>query len=257
MDEAEWLVCEEPRPMLEYLRGKASDRKLRLFACGCCRRLWDLLPSDLNRQAVQAIEEYPDTVSGELYPEGVFSHPVLGEALVASSSQEILWNCGLVEPTGTFDLVALLEAVRRSHGYVLDRSLAYRAVKSLGRSFYKSTPLKCAVSVALRAAGAKGEGGTRAEAAEQAALLRDVLGNPFRPVSLDPTWLTPTVVGLAQAAYDERILPAGTLDADRLAILADALEDASCTDTAILSHLRGTGPHVRGCWVVDCLLKKG
>src|SRR5262245_16335653 len=100
MDEAEWLACTEPKPMLEFLKGKASDRKLRLFGCACCRRLWDLLPSDLNRQAVQAIEEYPDTLSRELYPEGFHSHPVLGEALCASSSWEFLWGRGLVaEPT--------------------------------------------------------------------------------------------------------------------------------------------------------------
>jgi hypothetical protein len=47
-----------------------------------------------------------------------------------------------------------------------------------------------------------------------------------------------------------------TLDPDRLAILADALEDAGCDNTDILSHLRGQGPHVRGCWVVDLLLGK-
>jgi hypothetical protein len=43
---------------------------------------------------------------------------------------------------------------------------------------------------------------------------------------------------------------------DPFAILADALEEAGCTDAAILSHLRGPGPHVRGCWVVDLLLGK-
>jgi hypothetical protein len=62
---------------------------------------------------------------------------------------------------------------------------------------------------------------------------------------------------MAQTAYDERILPAGTLDPDRLAVLADALEDAGCDNADILSHLRGPGPHVRGCWVVDLLLGKG
>src|SRR5215471_17108961 len=173
MTEAEWLACEEPRLMLEFLGERASDRKFRLFGCACCRRLWDLLPSDLNRQAVQAIEEHPDTVSGELYPEGVFSHPVLGEAICASSSREYVWTRGLVEdrPTGTFDDAALFEALSRSREYVRDRSEAYWAVKYLGRSFYKYPPLNSALSVAETAAGAKGEGGTRVEAAEQTALL--------------------------------------------------------------------------------------
>jgi hypothetical protein len=64
------------------------------------------------------------------------------------------------------------------------------------------------------------------------------------------------VVRLAQAAYDDRHLPAGTLDNGRLAILADALEEAGCTDADVLGHLRGPGPHVRGCWAVDLLLGK-
>jgi hypothetical protein len=64
------------------------------------------------------------------------------------------------------------------------------------------------------------------------------------------------VVALAQAAYDQRELPAGHLDRARLAILADALEEAGCTDQTILGHLRGPGPHVRGCWAVDLILGK-
>jgi hypothetical protein len=88
-------------------------------------------------------------------------------------------------------------------------------------------------------------------------LLRDVFGNPFRPAALDPAWLTPTVTGIAIAAYQERILPSGELDRARLAVLADALEEAGCTDASVLSHLRGPGPHVRGCWAVDLLLGKG
>jgi hypothetical protein len=49
------------------------------------------------------------------------------------------------------------------------------------------------------------------------------------------------------------MIPAGTLDKDRLAVLADALEDAGCDDAVLLDHLRGPGPHVRGCFVVDLL----
>jgi hypothetical protein len=92
--------------------------------------------------------------------------------------------------------------------------------------------------------------------ADAAALLREVAGNPFRPVAFDSTWLSPTVTTLAQAAYDERDLPSGELDRDRLVILADALEDAGCTDRDILDHLRGPGPHVRGCWALDLILDR-
>jgi hypothetical protein len=92
--------------------------------------------------------------------------------------------------------------------------------------------------------------------AAQAVLLRDIFGNPFRLVTLDAEWKTPTVLSLAQAAYENRTLPAGTLEPDSLAILADALEDAGCDNADLQGHLRSLGPHVRGCWPVDLLLGK-
>jgi hypothetical protein len=98
---------------------------------------------------------------------------------------------------------------------------------------------------------------TEREPPIQSALLRDLLGpRPFRPVALDPAWRTPDGLSLAQAAYEHRALPAGTLDPARLGLLADALEDAGCDNPDILGHLRGPGPHVRGCWAVDLLLRK-
>jgi hypothetical protein len=90
-------------------------------------------------------------------------------------------------------------------------------------------------------------------------MLRDLFGNPFRPASLDPDWLTwkdGTIPKMAQTIYEARELPSGHLDRDRLAILGDALEDAGCSDPEILGHCQGPGPHVRGCWVVDLLLGK-
>jgi hypothetical protein len=100
-------------------------------------------------------------------------------------------------------------------------------------------------------------GAVDAEQEAQAKFLRDLYGNPFRLITLSRANLTPQVVALAQAAYEQRELPAGTLDVARLAILADALEEAGCTDQSILVHLRGPGPHARGCWVVDLLLGQG
>jgi hypothetical protein len=94
----------------------------------------------------------------------------------------------------------------------------------------------------------------------QATLLRDLFGPlPFRPVTVDPRWLAwddRAVIKLAQAAYDQRALPSGELDLGRLAVLADALEEAGCDNQEMLTHLRGPGPHVRGCWMIDQLLGK-
>jgi hypothetical protein len=89
-----------------------------------------------------------------------------------------------------------------------------------------------------------------ADCPAQASVVRCVFGSPFRPApAVDPAWLAwngGTVAKLAAAIYD------GRRSAD-LPILADALEDAGCADAAILTHCRGGGDHVRGCWVVDLL----
>jgi hypothetical protein len=83
----------------------------------------------------------------------------------------------------------------------------------------------------------------------QCHLVRDIFGNPFRPVVFSPSWRTDTAVALARTMYDSREFSA-------MPILADALQDAGCDNPDILSHCRGEGPHVRGCWVVDLVLGK-
>ncbi len=79
--------------------------------------------------------------------------------------------------------------------------------------------------------------------------FRDVAGNPFRPIVADPEWLTPTVQAIAASIYEDRAF-------DRLPILADAFEEAGCTNADVLLHCRKPGEHVRGCWVVDLVLGK-
>src|SRR5262249_42955897 len=88
-----------------------------------------------------------------------------------------------------------------------------------------------------------------AEQRQQIDLLRDVLGNPFRPVALDPSWLTAAVQAVAQVIYEERQF-------SDLPVLADALEEAGCDNRDLLDHCRSAGPHVRGCWVVDACTRR-
>jgi hypothetical protein len=89
------------------------------------------------------------------------------------------------------------------------------------------------------------------ERTAQADLLRDIFGPlPFHTVALNPDWFDwndSTIMKLAQPIYDDRAF-------DRLPILADALEEAGCDNAELLSHLRGPGPHVRGCWALDHIL---
>jgi hypothetical protein len=95
----------------------------------------------------------------------------------------------------------------------------------------------------------KAGGDITRELADQTALLRDIFGNPFRPVAVDPAWLTSDVLALAKGIYEDRAF-------DRMPILADALQEAGCDSDDILNHCRGPGPHARGCWVVDLILGK-
>jgi hypothetical protein len=84
-------------------------------------------------------------------------------------------------------------------------------------------------------------------------LLRDIFCNPFKLPAVQPAWLKwnhRTIPAIARGIYDDRAF-------DRLGILADALEDAGCSDPAILAHCREPGEHVRGCWVLDLLLDGG
>jgi|GEM_PF-6123420 len=79
-------------------------------------------------------------------------------------------------------------------------------------------------------------------------LLRDVLGDPFHPIRFDASSLTPTVVSIARGIHGERAF-------DRMPVLADALEETGCANEEALAHCRGDWPHVRGCWVVEGILR--
>jgi hypothetical protein len=80
-------------------------------------------------------------------------------------------------------------------------------------------------------------------------VVRDLFGNPFRPVTFDPSWRSPTATAVALHMYDDRAF-------DAMPVLADALQDAGCEAHDVLEHCRRTGEHVRGCWVVDMVLGK-
>jgi hypothetical protein len=194
MTEAEWLAATDPAAMLEFVRGRANDRKLRLFASAVCG-------------GVEMVDRYLD-----------------GRA--------------------TFEQMAEvgLDAARRRG----DHAEWCRAEAS---NVACSEDIRRVVVDVLRLVLEADQWDRRGGGPASAGVARCVFGNPYRPAVLDPSWLTPTVVALAEGIDADRAF-------DRLPILADALEDAGCTDRAILDHCRGTGPHVRGCWVVDLVLGK-
>lgn len=216
MTEAEWLSCTDPQPMLKYLRRRASERKLRLFSVACCRQIWSLL-DQIGKQAVECAERYADADATDDEQASMENLAWWG-ADGLNYEEDSIWLAGWA-----------------AHG-AIDGSIETSALAS---------------ALAAKAAGDK-------SAQEiQCQLLRDIICNPFHSIALNPSYLTwndGTVVRLAQGVYESRILPGGTLENALLAVLTDAVEEAGNTDTVILDHLRGAGPHVRGCFVVDLLL---
>jgi hypothetical protein len=220
----DWRACTDPKPMLALVAGSggATERKLRLLSAACCRRIWPFLTDARSREAVEVVE---------LYADGVLSWRRLAQASRGAA-----------------------RAARKPHGPTRAASLAAQVGRQRAVARYSYSA--AVASTACRYAAQAGAG---EEPAWQAALVRDVFPDPSAltrlAASWQPAWNDRTLVCLAQAAYDECVLPAGTLDVARVGVLADALEDAGCTG-GLLEHLRGLAPHVRGCWAVDALLEK-
>jgi hypothetical protein len=236
MTEAEWLDCLDPEPMLTFLRNRGSNRKFRLFAVEIVRHLSEWLVHADSRAAVEA---------AACVAEGVSSPSVL------SDHYRTAWAVLPLEPYSDLHVSAARAAARTVQEQA---DKAAELTKNEVVEFYARLEEE-----KFTTEDEKYEAYWIGKAQGQAILascLRDIFGNPFRLVSLDPAWQTPTVSSLAHAAYEERF-PTGHLDPARLAILADALEEAGCTDRDILDHLRSPGPHVRGCFVIDLLTGRG
>jgi hypothetical protein len=178
MTEAEWLAATDPQPMLDFLMGKASSRKLICFFLAFC--------PDYTSSTTDRLDE-------ALRPPWLDVHGP-DDYTLPSQTRCLAWAKLLTH-----------------RNYPADHRTRPRAVA--------------------------------------APLLRDIFGNPFRQVTLNPAWLTSTVLALATGIYEEKAF-------DRMPILADALQDAGCDSEEILQHCRQPGEHVRGCWVVDLLGKE-
>jgi hypothetical protein len=235
MTEAEWLVCAEPRKMLRYCERLLSDRKKRLYLVGCCRNVWDRMKNKRSRWAVVVAERFADRDASAEEMQQAYD--------TVRRVSDPLWQWtyrNLGHPQ--------LERVQRVASALVGAANACSAIWA--------TNAGPNIAWAL---GYEGSQPVLHEQGGQAAMIRCILGSPFRPISLSPSWLAwndGTVRRLAEGIYNERSLPDGHLDLTRLAVLADALEDAGCADPELLGHLRGQGPHVRGCWAIDLLMGK-
>jgi hypothetical protein len=219
-----WQSCSTPSRLLDFLSGRITARKLRLFACACCRSVWHLIQETDSRNAVLTSEQYADdrakledllelrrradaaaTLAWELWDDGT---PAALDAAAAAASEDPLMAANLASDY----------AARAAQVDADDDQTAWKN-----------------------------------EQRRQCCFLRDLVGDPWHcPSRIDQfllDWGSGTVLRMAKSVYDDRHF-------EDLAILADALEEAGCQDAEILAHCRGPGLHVRGCWVVDLILSK-
>jgi hypothetical protein len=271
MTEQEWMVCREPERMLGFLLGKeahawrrvlawfntrsnlpavprpcATQRKLRLFACACLYPLREVLKDPRSEAAIDLCERFAE---GQATPTELTEAG--NDAWLAVES---------LQPTA-IELASPGFALGSTMSNVWP--LAARAAADVTMADAADAALAVQASVERASMEWAGKGPTLAEvaavtgAAVRANLLRDIFGPlPFRDTPLDSDPRTPTVLNVAKAIYEERDAKSGRLDASRLAILADALEESGCTDVDLLQHCRHDGVHVRGCWAVDWILAR-
>jgi hypothetical protein len=233
MTEADWLAGNDPESMLDAVRDQDSDRKLRLFAVACCRSFWEHL-SEEGRGIVELAERHAD---------GQATGADLAQARQRATSILAGLEVNFEEKNRRYRSVeSKYDCYDWARELVDDAS---QVAANANHQLSQWSAIFAATAPDARQAAATVGG----PVSVRCACLCELFGNPFRPVAIAQSWLTPTAVNLGQAIYDDRAF-------DRMPILADALEDAGCTSQEMLAHCRGQGPHVRGCWVVDLILAK-
>jgi hypothetical protein len=219
MTEAEWLECADPTPMLAFLRGKASDRKLRLFIADGVKSLESIF-GDGQKRLAQMHEQVADGLATEEDLERFLLRgmPELWEHRAPGGNLPSIEQIARMVVRDRFKLAPLQKGERVTDEdrttELAEMSLVLRDI--FGNPFHPLPPVSPAVLA----------------------------------------WNDDTVRRIAEGIYDERRMPGGTLDTARLAILADALLDAGCDDEDLIQHCRSETVHVRGCWALDLILGK-
>jgi hypothetical protein len=215
-----WLNASDPGILLE-MSPHTTARQLRLFACACCRQVWHLLKDERSRRVVRMAEEFADGRAGwqELEAARLAAWEV-EEGLQAGKDEN--WDMS---------------------GWAVARAAAMTA------SHYEWDAAERAAWDAVAWAIDENSEAWSKERVQQCVLLRDILGNPFQEIRLDPLWLAwndGCALKMAQAIYDERRFT-------DLPVLADVLQEAGCQDAELLGHCRAEHAHVRGCWLLDAI----
>jgi hypothetical protein len=236
---ADWQSCQDPAAMLRWAGARMSARKQRLFACACCRRVAFMVDAwaydfrrDDYRRALETAEQFADGAA--TVRELADAHSGADDSTFINQDLDYAERDGGVDP---FRDVASAEPA-----VVMD---IWQQVLILVREF--------GTDPNPTGARRRHDAEERTERAAQADLLRDLLVSSLPACAFDPgwrTWRDGLLVSLARRMYDNR-------NFTDMPVLANALQEAGCTDTAILEHCRRPAAHVRGCWALDLLLDKG
>jgi hypothetical protein len=243
MTEAEWLACDDPRTLIRavclwkghtfaelgrflgLLRQNKTERRYRLLACGCMRQAWHLVAGAHGREAVELAEQYADG-------KATLNDLAAARAIIQESA-----DAGVLERFAHAMPVELLTVRPATAGVGVTKRDAMVAAYSAASEASELLMAECLDDV-------------RRPGFLLSSVIRDIFGNPFRPVTFSPAWRTGTAVALARQMYESREFGATP-------ILADALQDAGCDNDDVLNHCRDPhATHVRGCWVVDSVLGK-
>jgi hypothetical protein len=235
MTEAEWLRSDDPQAMLVLMRGKETSRQLALFCVACFQIVHPLLPDKTTRDLMTWIEMSADRL---VSPE-------------CDDTWRLYWAAQERLPCDHLRAGVRNAARAANSALVLMSQYAQNYRDRKGKR--AESEAVCGVSRFIVEAVKGSAEGNRAAVAtgekqRQANLARDIFFSPFRTAAVQPAWLTCDVVSLAQAIYSDGAF-------DRIPILGDALEDAGCDNAEILEHCRRSGEHVKGCWLVDLLLR--
>jgi hypothetical protein len=216
MTESAWFSLTKIQPLISHASQFKNERRMTLFGCACCRCAHDWELPLLESKAIKATERFVD---GEITRRTWVKHGRMLEAEDGGWSQTATeWDCDFRD--------AVIQLFYGAALWQVPHTLI-RGVERVSSEEY-----------------------TEAFEVKLCSALRDIFGNPFRPVKFDKRWLTDTALSLAGQMYESRDLGA-------MPILADALQDAGCEDVQILNHCRdATQLHFRGCWVVDLVLGK-
>jgi hypothetical protein len=247
--EAEWLAATDAQKMMSGLirsvgDGPFSNRKTLLFGCACLRRDRTLFGDRACRQAIDVIERSADGLADD---DELVAAGRNVRALITTMRQRCF-------PGNQFEVEDAGEPAARPTRQEINRAFLHMAslesLERLCRHRQTSDPPFLRVYSVIKNIRQYSE---PFDSADQPGFLRDVVGlMPFRQIVLSSDWrarASETVSTLALSIYDNRSFT-------ELPLLADALEDAGCTDAELLGHLRSPGPHVRGCWAVDVVLGK-